>query len=112
MKNILNSTPQIKSVTPDGLRIEALAGKYTPLDVSEKIKMLFSNENIQKQVADKLNHYSLTVDQVSEVGFLETLSTEQLQDISSSLGDIRFHAAIGTAANDELIIKLTKKLAA
>ncbi len=72
----LNSISQIESVTPDGVRIETLVGNYVPLDVSKKIKMLFSDENIQKQVADKLNHLGLTIDQVSEVGFLETLSTE------------------------------------
>lgn len=112
MINRLNNNQKIESVTPNGVRLETLVGKYTPIAVSEKIKMLFSDENIQKQVADKLNHLGLTIDQVSEVGFLETLSRDQLRDISSSLGDIRFHSAIGPAANDELITELTKKLAA
>ena len=40
------------------------------------------------------------------------LTKEQLKAISSSLGNIRFHIATGSAANDELFTELTKKLAA
>ena len=108
----LDSAPKIESVTPDGVRVETLAGNYTPLAVSEKIKMLFSNETIQKQVNDILNHYGLTTDQVSGVNFLATLTSEQLQDISSVIGDIKFHFSAGTSIDNELIAKLAKKLAA
>lgn len=108
---------QVTNISPDGNRVEKLSGKYEPKVVQQKVLALLGNEKIKAIIDDELNRTGngIDIDQLENIGLFEELSEQQRIDISSTIGDIKFHAN-QDAANDPIfktmIVDLAHKLAA